>query len=126
MKKLALAALVLAFVGACANKQKVEQTNEKTVPAPTKDQAPTPPPKNKKHKKATAASTAGISDSVKCTHDKDERTIEVSDKDGGCETVYTKMGEAKTIATSAHGKEHCEEVSAKIQKNLSTAGFSCQ
>jgi len=119
MKKLALAALVIAFAGACAHKSKTE-----TPPAPsaatTKDQAPSE--KTKKSK----TSTASTASSVKCTRDKDERTIEINDKDGGCETIYTKMGEAKSIATAAHGSQHCQDVSEKIQKNLANAGFTCQ
>lgn len=121
MRKLALTLLVIAFAGACAHKETAPATDGKpadAAPAPTKDQS-TP---KKKHKKATVAATGA----VKCTHGQDERVIEVKDKDGGCETVYTKMGEAKTIATSGHGQDHCKEVSSKIQEHLTGAGFSCQ
>jgi hypothetical protein len=121
MKKLALAALIVAFAGACSHK--AAQTDKKPAdqtPAPTKDQAPG---KNKKTKKSAVASTAAT---VKCTHNSDERMIEIKDKDGGCETVYTKMGEANSIASSSHGNEHCQQVSEKIQKNLTSAGFTCQ
>lgn len=122
MRKLALAALVIAFAGACAHKEAAPNTDGKpadSAPAPTKDQST---PTKKKHKKGSVAAAGA----VKCTHGQDERLIEVKDKDGGCETVYTKMGEAKAIATSGHGQEHCKEVSAKIQEHLTGAGFSCQ
>jgi hypothetical protein len=123
MRKLVLAVLVLGFAGACAHKS---TTNTDAKPADaattsqTKDQS-TPMKKHHHHK--SSVSTAAT---VKCTRHQDERTIEIKDKDGGCETIYTKMGEAKSIASSSHGEEHCKDVSAKIQGHLSSAGFTCQ
>ena len=127
MRKLALTAVVVALVAACGHKatQPENKTNGNAVPAPTKDQAPAEKGK-KKAKKATAANTASAADSVKCSHGGDERTLQINDKDGGCEIVYTKMGEASPVASAAHGKQHCQDVSEKIQKKLTDAGFTCQ
>jgi hypothetical protein len=123
MRKLALTAVVVAFVAACAHKSSAPEnkTNDSATPATTKDQVP--PAKKIKSKKSMTANTA---DSVKCTHGKDERTLQINEKDGGCEIVYTKMGEAKPVASASHGKKHCQDVSEKIQHNLADAGFTCQ
>jgi hypothetical protein len=128
LRKLALTAVVVAFVGACAHKAKAPEnkTNDSAVPASTKDQKAPPVEKSKKKaKKATAANTAGA-DSVKCANGGDQRILEINEKDGGCEIIYTKSGEAKPVASAAHGKQHCQEVSEKIQAKLTDAGFTCQ
>jgi hypothetical protein len=119
--------VIVAFVGACGHKatQPENKTNDSAAPAPTKDQAPAEKNK-KKAKKASAANTASGADSVKCSHGGDERTLQIAEKDGGCEVVYTKLGETNPVASASHGKQHCQDVSERIQKKLTDAGFTCQ
>lgn len=75
-------------------------------------------------KKATSAeATEGT---VTCTHGSDVRTVEVKSVGSGCEVIYSKGGEAKTVADAKNDKGFCATKSEKLQKNLEGAGFDCK
>ena len=138
---------VAALIGACAHHKKEAATPTPnaeqpaaTTPATTKAQEKEAKKAAKKAKKEAAkaekaaaktepdekTSNEGSAGIIKCTQGKVERTLQVVEKDGGCETIYTKEGEGKSIATSAKGKEYCDKVAEKIQKNLASSGYTCQ
>jgi hypothetical protein len=145
MKKIVLTSVILLFAAACASKK----TNETSTKVPStaattavasddtkaKDKSSCMDKMckmhNKKIKKETkpatssADATTTASPSVKCTHGKDERLLEIKAKGAGCELVYTKAGDAKAVASAANSDQHCKEVSIKMQKHLSDAGFNC-
>jgi hypothetical protein len=116
MRKLVIVGTVLTISIACSSKSKVSDSsaqNASKKAAATKVQA-------------DAAKSTTAASSVTCTHNSEKRTIAVQAKDSGCEVMYTKMGETKSIATAAHGDKYCQGVVSKIQKNLTGAGYSCQ
>lgn len=63
---------------------------------------------------------------VKCATKSDERILEIKDKNGGCELIYTKQGTPTSIASGARSHDHCSEVMERIEKKLQGAGYSCQ
>ncbi len=63
---------------------------------------------------------------VNCTSGDDKRSIELRSKDAGCEVLYTKTGESKSVANETSGSDYCKKTVEKIQANLTTAGFSCK
>jgi hypothetical protein len=65
-------------------------------------------------------------ETVTCKNGSDERTLALTEANGGCELTYTKFGNAQQVATSGNGKEYCENVREKIKTKLEGAGFSCQ
>lgn len=78
----------------------------------------------------TSAAPAAQADSsdhwVTCSLAKDTRKVEIEAlQPNGCKLWYTKSGDRNEIASSVSGKNHCEEVSDRIQKNLESSGFSC-
>ena len=77
-------------------------------------------------KNTLAPVTAAGAAVLPCTNGSDVRTVEVKSTGGGCELIYTKHGEAKSIATAKNGIEYCAGVSQKLAKNLNTAGFVCK
>src|SRR4051794_1899819 len=114
---------IAAFIGACAhhkNDAAKSSTSATTPPAAattTKAQDKEAKKAEKKAKKeakkaakaeakaaeakadADAKSTAtGGGDMITCKSGSEERTIEIQAKDAGCETIYTKGGEAKSVA----------------------------
>jgi len=83
---------------------------------------------------ATEATTSTFGDytgteksKVTCSMGDDVRPISVvNGENGGCGVVYNKMGETKTMAVAKNVMEYCDQVQAKIQGNLESAGFTCQ
>lgn len=104
------------LISACGHPSKKEDAPAASAKAST-------PASTKAQAKPAASPDAGV---VKCTKGKEERILEIKDKDGGCETIYTKMGEPKSIATSAKGTTYCAKVSGKIEKRLTDSGYTCQ
>lgn len=70
-----------------------------------------------------ATTVAGV---MTCTSGADTRNIEIKNIDAGCELLYTKHGETKSMATAKSETAYCGGVSQKIAKNLSAAGFNCK
>ena len=62
---------------------------------------------------------------AQCRLNEDQRTIALMPKGDGCEVIYTKMGQAKMIASDAKGTKHCDDVVTKIEKHLTDAGYTC-
>lgn len=132
---------VAALIGACAHHKDAAKTDTSTAQppaatAPTKAQEKQAKKAEKKAKKeakkaaqteakgdAGAAPAAGT---ISCKSGTVQRTIEVKDKDGGCETIYTKDGESKSVATSGTGKDYCQKTADKIKGNLEKSGYTCQ
>ena len=82
-------------------------------------------------KKATAvapqAAKATGPGSVVCKAPGDDRSItRAVNEGGGCEVVYTKGGESKTVANEANDLTYCDQVVEKIRNNLVGAGFKCE
>ncbi len=128
MNLLAAAVLVLAL-SACGSKTKKEETATPTTPAATTpatssgSEKPADQKMTNKSKKSTIDLDAK---EIKCMSGSDERTLANTAKDSGCELIYTKGGEAKTIATQIIGDAKCVEVMGKVRANLENAGFKCQ
>ena len=144
-KQILVLAISMTFVAACSTKSKTaEPKKEASAPqtTATAPSAPTPEASTKKitaTKKAKAAKKSVETDTaatananstsagtITCKSGADTRTLEVKGVNGGCELVYTKMSEAKSIATANSGNEHCTSVSDKVRNNLTTAGFTCE
>lgn len=78
-------------------------------------------------KDAKDAAKAALDGEVTCTSGKDVRTIGVKAlESGGCEVMYTKFGEATSVASGSKGSDHCSSVVTKIKDNLQNAGFKCE
>ncbi len=60
-----------------------------------------------------------------CRGSSKSRTIKVVQKKNGCQTIYSKDGDEKVMATAA-SVDVCNGVLAKIQKNLEENSWSCQ
>ena len=75
---------------------------------------------------AKTAKAAEASVGFSCANGTDQRKAEIKKQGSGCEVEYTKEGKTKAIASSASGTQHCQDVVAKIQKNLLAAGYKCQ
>lgn len=117
---LKVSTLVIAstLIVSCSSKSKDAAG---TTAATTKQDAKKVDAKAKK-----AAATATSAGSLVCKSGSDTRSIDVIQKDGGCELSYTKFNETTTPATSANGTAHCESVKEKIKGNLESAGFTCE
>ena len=64
--------------------------------------------------------------SAQCSLGNDERKVSVVDKsEGGCGVNYEKWGSERQVAWANYDMAYCDEVSDRIQGNLTTAGFSC-
>jgi hypothetical protein len=128
------------FLGltACSSHAKKEDTKptSPTTTATTTPSASANPSADKKSsakkKKSkgtetkTASAKSGTAASVTCKSGEEVRTLEVKDAGEGCELVYTKQNEAKTVASSTHGKEYCETKSDKIKSKLEASGYTCE
>ncbi len=66
-----------------------------------------------------------IAGAVSCTSGEDTRTIQITNNDAGCQVVYNKFGADSEVANAANDMSYCDNVSSKIQGNLSAAGFAC-
>ena len=136
-------------MGACASKTKTATAEPQATkpqaaaaqPAAKVEAAPaaaTPAGKVKTEKKAKkvkvqnqepAAEAAASIDAAKvtCTSGADSRTIEIKKGEGtGCEVVYTKASDSKSVASAHSDLSFCKGVSEKVQKNLTGAGYKCQ
>jgi fumarylacetoacetate (FAA) hydrolase family protein len=69
---------------------------------------------------------SSMSNPMTCTHKGETRVVERRAAGAGCDVNYTKGGKASVIGTSVKGMHHCDQVAAKIKKNLETAGWSCK
>ena len=107
----------------------------KTVPPPqTTVQTPAPPAeKAEANDKATAkaneaAASASPEDKrVTCTNGNDIRVLEIEAVEGkGCEVIYTKNGNSKSVAKAGKGTEHCEKTVEKMTDKLESGGFKCE
>jgi len=63
---------------------------------------------------------------IKCSIEKDQRSMEVKPLDKGCTLFYLKQGETKAVASSRYGIDHCQKVQSKIKSRLEKAGFKCE
>ena len=79
-----------------------------------------------KKPKVTEQVAAKVEGLVTCSLKAEKRVLEVKNADGGCEVMYTKGGEAKSVASSRHGNEHCKKTVENIKGKLVAAGWSCQ
>lgn len=81
----------------------------------------------KTHAKGTAKAGEVSSHSVTCTKGKESRSIEsrMAEK-GGCAVIYTKGGEAQTVASGKAGSSYCGQVVEKMKGKLLAAGWTCE
>lgn len=148
MKSLLTGLAIIGLFAACSSKTKTAETTSTTPAVTTTAAAPTAATtttattaktekKTKADKKAksaakaatteTAAATTKAEGKVTCTTGKETRTLEVKKADGkACEVIYTKAGEAKSIASAIADTAHCEAVTQKVSKNLEAAGYKCE
>lgn len=63
---------------------------------------------------------------MKCSKEKDERTVDILSEGKGCKVTYTKFGAAKDMANAKNGTQYCLEVKDKIRTHLTGVGFHCE
>ncbi len=73
-----------------------------------------------------AASAHASGGALHCKSGSDERMLEVVAEGPGCKMMYTKGGEASSVATAKSGTTHCQEVFDRIHNKLQGAGYTCQ
>jgi hypothetical protein len=114
VKKQISLALVLIFAAASGCSGKPTKTEEAKIAkeSPAAHSAASAPKESEENQ-------------VSCRRGSDVRVIGLVSKDIGCELEYGKPGKGKKVASSAHGKKHCEDTRAKIRMHLEKAGFSC-
>lgn len=118
MKYLILLALVVS--AGCASKKTQAPAAAPTAAADSETTAA--PDAIKAKPSSTAAAASG---KLTCTLKEDVRTLEVVNKEQGCEFQYTKSGNMHVDATSQMGTQHCEHVKAKVRTKLEGAGYQC-
>ena len=119
--------LTLSFTACSSDSKKTEApkaADEKSSTAIQKTAVTKPKAVSSSADKANVATTT--LGALTCTHGSDSRSIEIKSPGAGCELMYTKNGDAKSIATAKNGTTYCAGVSEKLAKNLSAAGFSCK
>lgn len=110
--------LCAAFLfGGCASKKMdadsaVKKNMEGTTKSATKESS-------------KSAMAQGV-ETVKCSLEKDMRSLKVKPEGKGCELLYTKFAETKAVASSAWGVGHCKKSRTKLQTKLEEAGFKCE
>jgi hypothetical protein len=123
MKSTFAVVVLLPFIfGACSHAQKKAEPAQSPPVAAAKPPAQ-PVPVTLSPKAPAKPSTASLNCSL---NHEDPRKAEVTKKGSGCEVQYVKDGESTVIASSGTGTKHCEDVVAKIKRNLASAGYSCQ
>ncbi|MEK6627321.1 MAG: hypothetical protein AABY53_01745 [Bdellovibrionota bacterium] len=118
----AVASLLTLSITACSSGSKKAATPAVTATQTTKTTT------EKTEAKTMSAPTTGANTSgaMTCTNGSDVRRLDITNVDAGCELMYTKHGEAKSVATAKNESSYCDGVSQKIAKNLSAAGFNCK
>ncbi len=123
--------LTLALTACSSDAKKTETpkaTEEKVVATAPKAAVTKSNPVAKKADKSTApaANASTSANATTCTSGADTRSLAISTLGNGCELMYTKNSEAKSIATAVNESAYCAGVSEKVVKNLTAAGFSCK
>jgi hypothetical protein len=119
LKNLVILFSIFVIFGCSSNAKKADAPAAEAPKAesatPVADKAATP-----------AAHTSATGPTVECANGKDVRNLEIKTVDKGCELAYTKNGRTESVATSANGSKHCEEVKERIQTKLEASGYSCK
>jgi hypothetical protein len=109
-------------LAACSSSQKKETTTTAT----TKKEASKKSEAKKETQPAKKAEASAPAGAVQCTSGSDTRILDLKSTDsGGCELLYTKMGNTSTIASQGNGSDKCNEVKERVKGNLVAAGFTC-
>lgn len=126
MKHVSILFLVL-FVGcASAHKKDGDKPGKEAAAKVVHEKSNVVKDKKAKPAATTATHAKAGAGAVTCKGGGDERVLEVVAEGSGCKTIYTKGGQANSIATSANGTQHCQEVSDRVLAKLQAAGFNCQ
>jgi hypothetical protein len=65
--------------------------------------------------------------SITCKNGGDTRTLTKKDMEGGgCEVMYNKGGEDKSIAQAKNDVSYCDKTMEKVKDNLTKSGFTCE
>ena len=97
--------------GACASTNKSVEPEQKQAKAEVT--------------KPVVKAEVSTSQIIKCSLEKDQRSLELKSKEKGCELNYTKTDLTQIVASSSIGPNHCEKTQSKIKGNLEEAGFKC-
>ena len=125
--KLLLLVLALAFVSCSSGSKKMDDKTVKKTTTTTKEEVKTAVKKEVEKMTAKKKTTSGEGKVTNCTYPGDDRVIENRFAEGGgCEVLYTKNGETKTIATAQNELDYCQEVYERVSTKLSGAGFTCK
>src|SRR5262249_49997696 len=65
------------------------------------------------------------SEGLRCVSGKDERTLVAQAKGMGCEVLYSKGGNPRSVASARRGMDHCNQIRERMKKNLESQGFRC-
>lgn len=110
------------------SKSEIVKTPTEAEMKKTDNKKPQKSASSKESKKSMSKSAAkSYGKMVTCNYGETERVLENKESDnGGCELVYTKEGNANTIANAANQTEYCQEVLDRVANKLANAGFTCQ
>ena len=130
MKHLVLTSLLLLGLISCAQtKKKADAPAEKMQKVESNDKKVITMKGNfPVQKKVTKPAASQIPEStITCTAGTVERVLEIrAVNESGCEVLYTKNGETKSIANASVDLSYCETIQTRVSKKLEDAGFSCQ
>lgn len=121
---IAVNALLTLSLTACSSDAKKTEA-PKAIEEKAAVAAAKPVTVSKKVEKA-AVSAAPSAGAMVCTSGAISRNIEIKSAGTGCKLMYTKNGEAKSIASAINTPSFCADVSDKLVKNLTASGFSCK
>ncbi len=111
---------VLMLTPGCSGKKSVDTVS---TPKDASKVAEAASPANQNAGKAPGVESA--SKQLICKLGIDERILENKQNGAGCELKYTRFNEAKVIAYSTSGPDHCLKVQDQVKANLEKSGFSC-
>lgn len=106
--------LALTFAIGCASQK--DKPKPQAPPAPAKSDA----------KSSAASATQPSVNLLLCQRGQEVRKLRIEMVEPmGCKLWYSHYSQSRPVATSQYGREHCEKVRSKIQKNLEKASYTC-
>lgn len=91
-----------------------------------RDEAPKAPPPANTETAAVPANPGPSRSSIICKRAGETRTLHIDKlQPKGCKLLYSNHSATEPVASSVHGTDHCDKVSARIQDNISKIGFNC-
>lgn len=120
MKQILVLAVALGFVfGTCGRVIADEKKEEKKTESTEKTE--------KTEEKTETTEQKASGNVLTCKMGKEVRTLEKKEREGGgCEVIYTKGGEGKSIANAKNELTYCDQMIDKMKEKLVDGGFTCE